>query len=202
MAYTHSIINVMDRLLNTKALAVNNFYLGGYTLRKIKAKDIHKVFEGLSHPDVIAHYGVSYNSLAATMEQMLWYEKLLSERTGMWWGIPENERDELVGACGFNDWERTHRRIELGYWLLPSYWGQGIMQKALPSILRHAFLHLNVHRIHADVEPENPASSNLLRKLGFVHEGTLRDVECKDGGHVSLHQFSLLATDPSALALK
>lgn len=198
----NSFINVTDAILDTTPLEFTNFDIDGYTLRKIQPKDINKVFEGLSHPDVIAHYGVSYDSIDATNEQMLWYEQLLSKKTGIWWGIAENERDDLVGACGLNDWEPTHRRVDLGYWLLPAYWGQGIMHKALQAILRHAFAHLNVHRIHADVEPENLSSSNLLRKLGFTHEGTLRDVECKDDGHISLHQFSLLATDPIALVLE
>ena len=58
-----------------------------------------------------------------------------------------------------------------------------------------------VHRIHADVEPENIASSALLRHLGFVHEGTLRDVERKDGKFLSLEQYGLVSSDPAAIAL-
>ncbi|MGK5025485.1 GNAT family N-acetyltransferase [Janthinobacterium sp. RB2R34] len=182
-------------------LPVARFDLGDYILRRIEARDIGQIFAGLSHPDVIAHYGVSYDSLDATTEQMLWYEQLLAEGTGIWWGIARREDDALIGACGLNDWLPAHRRIDLGYWLLPQYWGRGIMRTALPPILQHAFMRMNIHRVHADVEPDNLASANLLRTLGFVHEGTLRDVECKNGGHVSLHQFSLLATDPAAMNL-
>ena len=174
------------------------FHLGDYMLRKIQAKDIDQVFAGLSHPDVVNYYGLSYDSVDATSEQMVWYESLLSERTGIWWAIAELEQDKLIGACGFYDWDVPNQSIDLGYWLLPEYWGRGIMQRALPLILRHAFDQLHIHRIHADVEPDNIASCNLLRKVGFTHEGTLRDAECKDGGRVSLHQFGLLASDPGA----
>jgi ribosomal-protein-alanine N-acetyltransferase len=55
--------------------------------------------------------------------------------------------------------------------------------------------------VHADVEPENAASLHLLEKLGFAHEGTLRDVEYKDGRYISLHQLSLIETDPAAVEL-
>lgn len=191
----------MDIGLNNKVFAVPRFDLGDYVLRKIRPEDIHVVFAGLSHPHVIAHYGVSYQSLEATTEQMQWYELLLSERLGIWWGIARNSDDQLIGACGFNDWRPDDHSIELGYWLLPDYWKRGIMRRALPQILRHAFTHMDIHRVHADVEPENPASFYLLRKLGFVHEGTLRDVECKDGRYVSLHQLSLIKTDQAAMAL-
>ncbi|MEB2872061.1 GNAT family N-acetyltransferase [Pseudomonas rhizosphaerae] len=42
---------------------------------------------------------------------------------------------------------------------------------------------------------------HLLEKLGFAHEGTLRDVEYKDGRHISLHQLSLIKTGPAAVEL-
>jgi len=76
------------------------------------------------------------------------------------------------------------------------------MQECLSAILRFALSSLGVHRIHADVEPENPASARLLERIGFVFEGTLRDVEYKDGRFLSLHQYSLLATDPAGRALQ
>jgi ribosomal-protein-alanine N-acetyltransferase len=42
---------------------------------------------------------------------------------------------------------------------------------------------------------------HLLEKLGFAHEGTLGDVEYKDGRYISLHQLSLIETDPAAVEL-
>ncbi|WWL45482.1 hypothetical protein V5O39_08385 [Pseudomonas parakoreensis] len=49
-------------------------------MRRIHRRDVDAIFTGLSHPQVIAHYGVSYNSLEATDEQMRWYDALLEER--------------------------------------------------------------------------------------------------------------------------
>ena len=177
------------------------FFLPRCTLRRIHPRDVDAIFAGLSDPQVIAHYGVSYASLEAAEEQMRWYDALLEERWGIWWGIALPGRDELVGACGFNDWSHADRRLDIGYWLMPEYWGQGLMQACLPAILRFALSSLGVHRIHADVEPENPASAGLLERLGFVFEGTLRELEYKDERFLSLHQYSLLATDPAARAL-
>lgn len=177
------------------------FFLPRCTLRRIHRRDVDAIFAGLSHPQVIAHYGVSYSSLEATDEQMHWYDALLEERRGIWWGIALPGRDELVGACGFNDWSHADRNLDIGYWLMPDYWRRGLMQACLPTILRFALSTLGVHRIHADVEPENPASTRLLERLGFVFEGTLRELEYKDERFLSLHQYSLLATDPAALAL-
>jgi len=127
---------------------------------------------------------------------------LQEEHRGIWWGITLPGRDQLIGACGFNDWSHSDRSLDIGYWLMPEHWGRGLMQECLSAILRFALSSLGVHRIHADVEPENPASARLLERIGFVFEGTLRDVEYKDGRFLSLHQYSLLATDPAGRALQ
>lgn len=174
------------------------FKVDHLALRRIRRTDIGEIFAGLSHPRVILHYGVSYSSLEDTLEQMDWYDRIVSEGSGIWWGIANREDDKLLGACGFNDWNTEHRTIDLGYWLLPAYWRSGIMRRALPVVLRHAFCDMDVHRIHADVEPENLASFNLLKRIGFTHEGTLRDVEYKDGKYLSLCQMGLIKTDEAA----
>lgn len=78
---------------------------------------------------------------------------------------------------------------------MPEYWRRGLLSEALPSMIDYGFSTMGLHRIHADVEPENEPSCALLRKFGFKLEGTLRDVEFKDGRFLSLHQYSLLSTD-------
>ena len=39
-------------------------------LRQIVQEDIHDIFKGLSHPEVIKYYGVSYQTLEDTKEQI------------------------------------------------------------------------------------------------------------------------------------
>ena len=57
-------------------------------LRDIEGSDIDTVFRGLSNPDVIKHYGVSFDSLEETKEQMKWFAdkniKQICEDTWRW----------------------------------------------------------------------------------------------------------------------
>lgn len=177
------------------------FSLGKIKLRKFFPDDVDAVFKGLSDPLVIAHYDVSYSSLGATDEQMRWFDQIFSEKSGIWWAIADRQNNSVVGACGFNAWSRLHRSVDLGYWLMPEHWRQGILSEALPTIIRYAFREMGIHRLHADVDTENLASCALLRKLGFHLDGTQRDVEYKEGKFVSVHQYSLLASDGSASEL-
>lgn len=162
-------------------------------LRKIVPADQPKIFEGLSHPAVIRYYGVSYNSLEATAVQMEFYENLLADETGAWWGICHKQApDEIIGACGLNNFDAQHKNIEIGYWLLPQNQGAGYMFECLPHIIAYAFREMKAHRITAVVEEGNATSGKLLTKLGFQYEGTLRESEMKNGRFISLRYYALL----------
>ena len=66
------------------------------------------------------------------------------------------------------------------------------MPEALPLVVYHAFSTLALHRIVAEVETENLASANVLKRAGFVREGTLRECEVKNGRYLSLDVYALL----------
>src|SRR5450432_667103 len=121
-----------------------------FLLRKIIAADQTKIFKGLSHPEIIKYYGVSYNTLEATNVQMDFYDDLLTNESGIWWAISfKNDPGELVGACGFNNWNKQHKHIEIGYWLLIDKQGSGIMIESVAAIVQYAFDKLDIHRIEA-----------------------------------------------------
>lgn len=165
------------------------------TLRKINEDDIGDVYAGLSNPDVIRYYGVSYNSLDATREQMAWFQELEDSQRGQWWAICPPDRSTLYGACGFNDWDHAHRKSEVGFWLLPEYWGKGFAAEAVALICQHGFTQMNLHRIEAYVDAENLGCKRVLAKLGFVHEGCMRECERKNERIVSIDLFSKLSSD-------
>jgi len=48
------------------------------------------------------------------------------------------------------------------------------MTEAMSAILTYAFTEPGLQRIEAVVDDVNEPSKGLLRKLGFIHEGTLR----------------------------
>ncbi|HYE95938.1 MAG TPA: GNAT family protein [Rubricoccaceae bacterium] len=91
------------------------------------------------------------------------------------WGITVRGEDRLIGTCTLAGWSREHRRAELGYILGREHWGQGLAAEAVSAVLRFAFGPMGLHRVEADVDPENEPSIRLLERLGFTREGFLRD---------------------------
>lgn len=167
-------------------------------LRRIDPTDQNAVFQGLSDPAVIEFYGVSFSSFSATQEQMEWYEDLWQKKTGIWWAICDKKEQEFLGACGYYEYEQEHHRIEIGYWLLPKYWGKGYVQEALKEVIGYAFDELKVERIEAYVETGNNPSDKVLQKQGFLYEGTMRNCEFKNNKFISLRVFGLLRDHSSS----
>lgn len=166
-----------------------------FELQTIVTEDQQFIYEGLSHPQVIPFYGVRYNSFEATKAQMEFYESLSKSGTGYWWKIIEKKTGERVGAIGYNNFNAPHNRTEVGYWLLPQYWKQGILSEVFPVVIDHLLQKKQVHRIEALVEDGNADSNRLLERMGFIYEGTMRDCEIKEGRYISLRMYSLLSTD-------
>ena len=86
----------------------------------------------------------------------------------------------------------------VGYWVDERVAGQGVVPTALGLVLDHCFGPVGLHRIEANVRPENAASRRVVAKLGFGEEGLHRrylfiDEDWRD--HLS---FALLAEDVAA----
>lgn len=63
------------------------------------------------------------------------------------------------------------RSAYLGYYAGAGFMGRGYMSEGLRLVLRHAFGTLGLHRLEANIQPENLRSIRLVRRAGFRREG-------------------------------
>jgi ribosomal-protein-alanine N-acetyltransferase len=135
---------------------------------------------------------VSYKTLEATQEQMDWYSNMIKNDDGRCWAICSKDNQVFYGVITLPFWKKEHRSIEVGYWLLPQYWKQGIVTEAMKAVIDHAFTAMNIHRIFAESDDDNYGSIATLKKLGFQYEGTKKECEIKDGRFLNLVMYALL----------
>jgi [ribosomal protein S5]-alanine N-acetyltransferase len=83
-------------------------------------------------------------------------------------------KEMLIGAIELHDIDREHAQAELGYWIDKQRWGKGYATEAGTAVVRYGFEALALNRIYAHHLVRNPASGEVLRKLGMRHEGVLR----------------------------
>lgn len=87
------------------------------------------------------------------------------------------------------------RSGNLGYWIDRSLAGRGMASLAVALVCDHAFGPARLHRLQADIRPENAPSRALVHRLGFRHEGRLRRYLDIDGDWRDHDTFALLAED-------
>lgn len=62
----------------------------------------------------------------------------------------------------------------IGYWVDGRLAGRGIAPTAVALLVDHLFTAVGLHRVEANVRPENTASRRVVDKLGFRQEGLHR----------------------------
>ncbi|MGH8017806.1 MAG: GNAT family N-acetyltransferase [Opitutaceae bacterium] len=62
----------------------------------------------------------------------------------------------------------------LGYYAFVPHAGTGMMKEGLALVLRQAFGTMRLHRIEANIQPENEPSKRLVQSCGFTCEGFSR----------------------------
>lgn len=111
----------------------------------------------------------------------------------------ENPANEFLLICRLEDkaiagsvnlsqiFRRAFQNAYLGYYLFEKFTGHGLMNEAVSLMLSHAFKTLRLHRIEANVQPQNIASIKVLEKNGFTKEGFSRKY-LKIGGRWRDHE--------------
>ncbi|MCM3537298.1 GNAT family N-acetyltransferase [Priestia endophytica] len=178
---------------------VNNFPFietNRLLLREIVKDDANDILKYLSDEEVMKYYGLApFKTINEALNEILWYQSILNEQTGIRWGITLKGKDEVIGSCGFLNRVPEHYRTEIGYELSRDYWGHGIASEALEAVIRYGFKYLKFQRVEALVEPPNIPSQKLIEKHGFIREGLLRNYEFTCGKFDDLYMYSLLKQD-------
>jgi RimJ/RimL family protein N-acetyltransferase len=113
-----------------------------------------------------------------------WIEKEFSkeERQSFSFNIHTLQDDKLIGDIGLDIVNWSHGEAFVGIGLGErDYWGKGYGSDAMRVILRYAFTELNLRRVSLDVFEYNPRAIKSYEKVGFVHEGRMREYLNRDG---------------------
>ncbi len=87
---------------------------------------------------------------------------------GSW--LVERKSDSIpMGICTLLK-RSTLDDIDLGYALVPEYWGVGYAEESCKALMAYARIRLGLQRLVAVTSAQNTASTRLLDKLGFTFE--------------------------------
>ena len=91
----------------------------------------------------------------------------MSAHNVQYWPIFLLENDQFAGCAGIRPYRLDQHIYELGFHLLPEFWGRGLAQEAGRAVIAFAFEKLAAKGLFAGHHPANLPSSRVLTKLGF-----------------------------------
>ena len=149
---------------------------GNLRLRPQNEGDAEGLFEMLSDAESMKYWCSPPVSTIDDARQVL-REDMESDAQGnsLCWTLCLRGSGEMIGKCILFNFSHANHRAEIGFILNRRYWRRGLTYEALVAIIAFAFDTLGLHRIEADVDPQNKASLGILGKLGFQREGLFRD---------------------------
>lgn len=129
------------------------------------------------------------------------YETYLQSRQGPGddgFLICDHGSGRIVGVVNLNCIVRGHfHSAYLGYYIAEAFAGQGYMTDGLRLVARFAFGEMGLHRLEANIQPENVASIALARKCGFRKEGFSPRYLKVNGEWRDHERWAMLADDPA-----
>jgi [ribosomal protein S5]-alanine N-acetyltransferase len=110
--------------------------------------------------------------LALTHDEYIRYVDRQNSEVTKGFFICGNSGESIVGVINLSQiFHGPLKSAYLGYGLFADFTGCGYATDAVRLMARYAFDELKLHRIEANIQPENTPSIRLVERLGFAKEG-------------------------------
>ncbi len=164
------------------------------TLKHLQVKEAKQLFDFIEKNRDHFKKWLNWVNFIRTIEHEKQYLKSLSQDEfkapsidlGIWLD------DVLVGTMGITNIDRLNKSASLGYCLDEDYQHKGIITDCCQKFLNFAFNELGLHRIEIKTTQTNFRSKAVARRLGFKHEGTLRQAYYINSAFLDCELFSKL----------
>lgn len=166
-------------------------------LRRPERADLPRFAGWLNDPEVRRHLALIYPMSGAHEEH--WFEEQLKKEPALQAFVIEAARVggdaawNPVGVIGFHAIDWRSRAGELGLVIgEKSVWNAGLGTDAVRTLVRWGFRELNLNRVFLRVFEDNAPAIRCYEKVGFKHEGRLRQDRYQDGRYLDTLVMGLL----------
>lgn len=111
------------------------------------------------------------------------------------WAIVLKDIDEPIGSISVVDINEKCENVTIGYCIGQKWWHQGVTSEAFKAVIDYLFESVEVNRIEAKHDTNNPNSGKVMKKCGLKYEGTLRQAGFNNYGIVDESIYGLLRSE-------
>ncbi len=137
-------------------------------LRQIKDDDIQGIYRFYSGGDTLKNIARDFfTKTEQAVEKLNLFRKHYEEKKAIWWTFTQKPKDNFIGFGGLFEISKESSKAEIGYGLLPDYWGNGIMSEVVEKLIDFGFNKMKLHKIYGRITPGHNASIRILEKHGI-----------------------------------
>jgi [ribosomal protein S5]-alanine N-acetyltransferase len=164
----------------------------GLLLRYARPDDAARLFELASDSEVTRFF--SWGPYTAQSQAVDYISNLARKRAdgSRLEFVIEHPEAGVIGVTGLSEFAVRDRRAVVGTWHGREWWGSGANRQSKTLVLALAFAGLRLGRVTAWCGTDNGRSQTALERLGFVHEGVLRQWHVHDGEPKDVISYSML----------
>ena len=152
----------------------NPFLIGSTIyLRPLERADAATLLPWVNDPAVTRHLLLHRPVNLKAEEEFI--DHLYQSEQDVHLGIVVRRTGRLVGGCALHRIDAKNRSASLGIFIgAKNAWGRGHGTEALRLLVGYAFDTLNLNRVWLHVFEDNQRAIRCYEKVGFKHEGLLR----------------------------
>jgi [ribosomal protein S5]-alanine N-acetyltransferase len=145
-------------------------------LRQLVMNDAQNVFDNWLSDERVSDNRVSpaHKQVSETKERLARIIAEYESKEHCYWGIELKADGELIGEIDLYDFDKTTDNCEVSYSIGYKWWNHGYGSEALKAVVDFGFHYMNIHKIAAAHNTDNPASGRIMVKAGMVQEGIVR----------------------------
>lgn len=130
-------------------------------------QDVYECWE--SDPEVAKYmFWCSHNDIEKTKQWILSEIERISSDQWYRWAVVTKVDNELIGT-GLIYFEDEYNLFEVAYNFGKRYWGKGYATETMQAVVDFAKETLELKELVGRYAKNNPASGNVLKKLGFMN---------------------------------
>jgi ribosomal-protein-alanine N-acetyltransferase len=145
-------------------------------LRELQASDAEQIFKIRTDPRV--NQFLDREPTKSVDDSLKFINNILKnheKQNAVMWAITLKNEPQLIGTVVYWHIVKERDKAEIGYEMLPEYFGKGIMREALMEVVRFGFEDMQLKTIVAETRADNLRSVNALEKCGFEQAGLAGD---------------------------
>jgi RimJ/RimL family protein N-acetyltransferase len=162
-------------------------------LRPVGPADVDNMVADLADPELIRLTGTHTVFTREQIEEFCSTRADKDDRFDL--AVLDRSTGAYLGGLAITQLDPDNRSCGFRIALRTQATGRGYGTDATRLIVDHVFS-LGVHRVELEVYAFNPRARHVYEKVGFVHEGTLRQALLWDGEWVDAAIMAVLSTDP------